>query len=124
MALSAHLSPISYSRFFCWTGIVSFAILCALAQGRALQRTDQKNRLPDRTPLYLTNQPARNPERLTLAVDADRVVGWLSGTANHAGAEAKVTVGDKTQTVRIGEDNSFAWPYKVSKQTRAAIAFR
>ena len=121
MSPSALLSRISSRKVLCLTAALGLAVVCVLARTPAVVPVEREARSPARLPLYPTTQPAKNPERLTLILDAHRVVGWVSGSTNHAGAEAMVTVGKKTETVRIGEDNTFVWPYKVSKNTRAAF---
>src|SRR5205085_2841966 len=75
-------------------------------------------------PLYPQTQPAKNPERLTLVSDAQKVVGWISGATDHAGSEVAVTIGKKTEMVRIDQGNTFAWSYQVEKNTRAEFAFK
>ena len=120
MAPTALLARIPYFTILWMTGTVGLPLLfCVLPRSSAWAPGDRENRLRERAPLYPITQPAKNPERLTLISDANRVLGWLSGNTNHSGAEATVTVGEKTATVRVDENNSFVWPYKVSKSTRA-----
>ncbi len=123
MPPSTRLARIS-SRVGVWvTGILGLAVLCVFARTKDAAPGDRGTRLAERMRLYPETQPAKNPERLTLVLDANQVVGWLSATANHVGEVATVTLGENTETVWIGEDNSFVWPYKVSKNTRATFAF-
>ena len=107
MASTALLARIPYLTILWMIGTVSLPVLfCFLPRSSARAPGDRENRLREHAPLYPITQPAKNPERLTLISDANRVLGWLSGTANHSGVEATVTVGEKTATVRIDENNS------------------
>ena len=66
---------------------------------------------------------ARNPERLHLLADAAKVVGWISGTKDHAGAAVTVTAGGVRESLTVQPGNTFTWPYKVQAATRAAFTF-
>ncbi|HEY7425202.1 MAG TPA: hypothetical protein VH682_13305, partial [Gemmataceae bacterium] len=68
-------------------------------------------------------RPARNPERLHLLLDPAKVLGWISGVRDHAGATIAVTVVDKKKTIKIDKGNTFAWPYRVEKASRAEFAW-
>ncbi|MGH7222331.1 MAG: MG2 domain-containing protein, partial [Gemmataceae bacterium] len=68
-----------------------------------------------------TLHPARNPERLHLLADAVKVVGWISGTKDHAGATVTVTVSGARESLTVQPGNTFTWPYKVHAATRAAF---
>jgi hypothetical protein len=122
MSPSALLSRIPVRSGLFWAVVLAIAILFILSRGPVCFTAEGDARGVGRTPLYPVTQPAHNPERLTLVPDAHQVVGWLSGTANHAGATATVTLGSRIETVTVADDNTFVWPYKVSKATRAEFA--
>ncbi|HEY7155153.1 MAG TPA: MG2 domain-containing protein, partial [Gemmataceae bacterium] len=70
-----------------------------------------------------TLRPARNPDRLHLLLDAQRVFGWIGGARKHAGETVLVASGGRAQRIKVGRDNTFSWPYKVAETTRAEFAF-
>jgi hypothetical protein len=76
---------------------------------------------PARPSLYTKTEPARNPEKLTVLVDPQKVVGWISGSSDHAGDKVTIKAAGKVETVKVGAGNTFTWPYKVSKNTRAEL---
>src|SRR5262249_41459402 len=72
-------------------------------------------------------EPARNPVALVLHDDGRKVVGSVSGTPEQAGQVVQVTVaGDKVEKhqVTLGADNTFTWPYTVSKPAKATFTVR
>jgi uncharacterized protein YfaS (alpha-2-macroglobulin family) len=112
------------SRKVClFAGAVALAALFAVTR-HSSSFLAEPGKPPQRIPLYSQTQAAKNPERLTLVADGRKVIGWISGTTDYAGSEATVTVGTKTEKLRISEENSFAWEYQVEKNTRAEFTFR
>ena len=66
--------------------------------------------------------PARNPERLHLLADTAKVVGWISGTNDHAGSTVTVAAAGVRERLTVQPGNTFTWPYKVHAATRAAFS--
>lgn len=86
------------------------ALAFAAALGRSTPQQETK-----------TLPPARNPERLHLLADAGKVVGWISGTKDHAGAAVTVAAPGVRESLTVQPGNTFTWPYKVEKAARAVF---
>jgi len=101
--------------------VVSLGLATLFTLGRSgLRSADTPPAAPPRPPaLYTEVEPARNPEKLTILVDPQKIVGWISGSTDHAGAEVAIKAGGKTDTVKVEAGNTFTWPYKVARSTRA-----
>jgi alpha-2-macroglobulin len=61
---------------------------------------------------YPTTIPAKNPATLQLQADDRTVHGWISGTASHAGKTVRIALGKETAGAKVGDDNTFSWPYE------------
>jgi hypothetical protein len=108
---SFHLSP---HRFGFFGVFFVLTMMTALAHSRGTQEADSpENPQPDAL------QPARNPERLHLLLDATKVFGWVSGKWNHAGQTVTVRMGKHTQTLPLERGNIFSWPYRVAETKQA-----
>jgi hypothetical protein len=90
-------------------GIIALALVTALGRSGPPRETT-------------TLPPARNPERLHLLADAVKVVGWISGTNDHAGATVTVTARGVRESLTVQPGNTFSWPYKVDAPTRVEFA--
>ncbi|HTU20570.1 MAG TPA: alpha-2-macroglobulin family protein [Gemmataceae bacterium] len=97
-------------RCLVFFGIVALVFVAALCHSDPPRET---KKLP----------PARNPERLHLLADANKVVGWISGTRDHAGAAVTVVADKVRESVTVQPGNTFTWPYKVQAATRAVFSF-
>src|SRR5207245_1162219 len=56
---------------------------------------------------------------LQLQADEHQVVGWVSGTRDFAGRTVTVTINRKVKELIVSKENTFTWPYKVSKPATA-----
>ena len=75
-------------------------------------------RVAEPAPLFAEVEPAKNPVRLCLQDDGRKVLGWISGTADHEGHSVSVTWGkESVGEVRIGKGNTFTWEYALDKPT-------
>ena len=75
-------------------GIVAQALVAALGRSDPPRETT-------------TLPPARNPERLHLLADAIKVVGWISGTKDHADATVTVTAPGVRESLTVQPGNTF-----------------
>jgi hypothetical protein len=66
-------------------------------------------------------EPAKNPTTLSIIVDHQKVLGWISGNENFSGREVKISADGKDSTVIVQEGNAFTWHYKVEKATTATF---
>jgi hypothetical protein len=89
-------------------------MMTALARSRGSQDADTST-----SPQPDTLQPARNPERLHLLLDATKVFGWVSGKWNYTGETVTVRVGKHTETLPLRRGNVFCWPYRVAEPKQA-----
>jgi len=71
---------------------------------------------------YADLEPAKNPARLCLQDDGNKVVGWFSGPESFAGMGVLVQVGDKTEWVKIRAGNIFTWDYTQTKPTDVTVS--
>src|SRR5262245_58947871 len=73
-------------------------------------------------PLFATTEPAPSGSVLRVLVDPEQIVGWVAGSASFAGRHATVRIAGDTRDVAIGDDNTFALPYRVAKPTDAVVS--
>lgn len=99
-----------YPRLLSLFGIIALAFVAARMHSGQPQQTT-------------TLPPARNPERLHLLADAVKIVGWISGARDHAGACVTVTAPGVRENLTIQPGNTFTWPYKVHAAARASFTF-
>ncbi len=72
--------------------------------------------------LFARTETAKNPVRLHLFVDRDKVLGWVGGRADdYAGSRVTIRSGDKAEMATVGKDGTFTWKYRVAQPTRAAF---
>jgi hypothetical protein len=76
------------------------------------------------TPLFAQTVPAKNPMRISLQADEQKVAGWISGTESYTGKRVTVTVNGKSENLTVAQDNTFTWPYKIDKPVTATIVDR
>lgn len=96
----------TYLRLLSPLGVAALALLAALAHSVPPHQTT-------------TLPPARNPQRLHLLADAVKVVGWIGGTKDYAGATVTVTAPGVRENLTVQPGNTFTWPHKVNTATRA-----
>jgi hypothetical protein len=60
---------------------------------------------------------------LTVLTDSAKVVGWVSGVGDHAGEQVAVRMDGKVEKIKLERGNTFTWPHKVEKPTRAVFCF-
>lgn len=72
-------------------------------------------------PVFTDPQPAKNPTGLSLTVDPQKVLGWISGTEDHSGQAVQVSAGDRDGTVIVQDDNTFTWHYRVDEPVTATF---
>ncbi|MFO0844191.1 MAG: alpha-2-macroglobulin family protein [Gemmataceae bacterium] len=75
---------------------------------------------PKPTPRSVFGKPewARNPVTLQLQADDRQVAGWVSGPVSYAGRPVQVLRdGKRVETIHVGRDNTFLWPFQVEKPT-------
>ena len=73
-------------------------------------------------PIFTDAKPAANSPGLVLHVDRRKVLGWISGNENFTGAEVRVQVNARTETVIVQGDNTFTWYYSAAKGTDATFS--
>ncbi|MEK6237184.1 MAG: MG2 domain-containing protein, partial [Planctomycetales bacterium] len=95
------------------------------------------------TSIYSRKEPAKNPVTLSLFVDDQKVLGWISGIKDRAGNKVTVTWTDpapagpakkqdkaaadansrkQTRTAVVRDDNSFVWTREVVKPVEVTFS--
>ncbi|MEJ7596535.1 MAG: alpha-2-macroglobulin family protein [Kofleriaceae bacterium] len=72
-------------------------------------------------PVFAHLVPAPPGTALRVFVDRDRIVGWLAGSVGGADQPATLVTGDVTTAARLDDDNTFTFPYRVTKPTDATV---
>ncbi|NQT15033.1 MAG: hypothetical protein HQ582_19915, partial [Planctomycetes bacterium] len=72
-------------------------------------------------PVFTNPQPAKNPTGLSLTVDPQKVLGWISGTGDYSGQAVRISAGDRDETVIVQDDNTFTWHYRVDEPVTATF---
>ena len=83
-------------------------------------RTRPEPRLVEPTPFFAAIVPAKNPVRLCLQDDGQKVLGWVAGTDNYQepGLRHDRWRQAKLATIHVDKDNTFVWEYKLDKPTK------
>lgn len=100
-------------------GLLTCATITGVLAWNVAGKDDAK---PKRVTVYPKPEPAKNPVTLQLQADDHRVIGWISGTADHSAKTVEVKHDGKTESLPIAKDNTFTWDYKVAKP--ATVEFR
>ncbi|MEM7390906.1 MAG: alpha-2-macroglobulin family protein [Verrucomicrobiota bacterium] len=74
-------------------------------------RTDEEPRPIARKPLTPVTAAAPVPNPLCLMADGNKVLGWIGESESFTDRNVIVTCGDQTDTVTVGDDNTFTWYY-------------
>ena len=73
-------------------------------------------------PIFSKVTPAANPSGLIVQADGRKIFGWIAGLPNYVGKEAKISVGNRTETVLVQRDHTFTWHYKkIDKPVEATV---
>jgi hypothetical protein len=67
-------------------------------------------------------ESASNPTTLQLQADDQAVYGWVSGSKSYAGEAVQMTCGNRSETVTVGEDNTFIWKHNVKDSSSLQCA--
>lgn len=73
--------------------------------------------------VFASQIPAANPPRLHLADDGRQLLGWIAGTADHAGQPVVVECGNRRNVLHVGEGNFFTWDYDLAEPGEACVTF-
>ena len=105
-------------------GCVPLALFVWLGAGGSAEPPPAKPKETAPAPLaslYPKTVPAKNPVELHVEADDRKVFGWVSGTRSFANRPVRITAGGKTHEVRLRQDNTFAWEYRVEKPTTVEV---
>ena len=93
-------------RLLLWSlPVVLVGGLLLTTPGREVSRAEPAGKMPLAEPTLLLPKatPAKNPTTLSLVVDPQKVLGWISGTRDFTGRAVTIDVGDKAQSVMVQE---------------------
>lgn len=109
----------------CLTTLVGMALLAGMLLGAwrpGAPDAVPAAPLPAPSAAYAKTQEAKNPRALVLMVDPGKVLGWIAGSEDFAGRQVIVTVGEKSDTVRVQRGNMFTWQYQVQERQQARFS--
>lgn len=107
-----------------WAGLVlALLVLCIplgfLHSDRPIAGHESKSSAPDPKAKLVA---AKNPTQLIVLVEPGKLLGWISGTSDRAGATVELTVSGKpAEEVKVEPGNTFTWKYTTLKETRADV---
>lgn len=77
--------------------------------------------VPASGPLFEATVPAETETRLSLTRDDRKVLGWLAGAADHAGARVEIRWKGHRRVGTVGADNTFVFPFEVAEPRTATV---